>query len=103
MIKTIGSGLSLNCITHNVSESGVGLLVSARNIDRYLNNAQLQVNIQIQLPAGLIKFGAQATHHQKLVMESASVVYFIGANITSIDARERTLFKSFVRSLAEKS
>lgn len=103
MVKNIGAGLTLNCSTHNVSEHGVGLLVSARNIDRYLTSEQVKLEVEVKLPSGVVKFTATSIHHERLRVDNAAVGYFVGVEIARINPTDQTAWIAFVRGLAQRS
>jgi hypothetical protein len=98
-LHSTASGLTLVGSTQNLSETGLGLLVSARNIDRYLTANRFNVEIEVKLPSGPIKFTAEHIHHERLIVGKASIGYFIGAEITNISLSDRDSLSSFLKSL----
>jgi hypothetical protein len=98
-LHSITPGLTLVGSTRDLSETGVGLLVSARNIDRYLAANRFKVDVEVKLPSGPIKFTAEQIHHERLIVGKASVGYFIGAEITNIKQADMASLSSFLKTL----
>lgn len=86
--------------THDLSETGIGLIVSARNIDRYVTSPDYIVQLELILPAGPIIFTVQPVRHGRFTMGKASKAYFIGAQITEISEDSRERLKAYLKSLS---
>ena len=86
--------------THDLSETGIGLIVSARNIDRYVTSPDYIVQLELILPTGPIVFTVKPVRHGRFTMGKASNAYFIGAVITNISEDSRERLRSYLNSLA---
>jgi len=51
--------------TRNISETGMALVVSARNIDRYLNAKEKAFDAELRLPDGPLAVEAEAVYFKK--------------------------------------
>jgi len=99
-IRRIGDGLPMIGSTHDISETGIGLIVSARNIDRYVTSPDYIVQLELILPTGPIIFTVKPVRHGRFTMGSSSNAYYIGAVITDISEDSRVLLRSFLTSSA---
>ncbi|MEP6706547.1 MAG: hypothetical protein ABJC05_03460 [Pyrinomonadaceae bacterium] len=98
-IKSLGSGLTMVGATNNVSETGVGLVISARNIDRYLTSIEYTVEVELSLPAGPIRFTVKPVRHERVAAGKTDNRYFIAANILEISADDKQSLVSFLDTL----
>jgi len=98
-VKSLGAGLTMVGATNNVSEIGVGLVISARNIDRYLTSAEYTVLVELTLPSGPISFTVRPVRHERVAAGKAANKYFIAANILEISEVDKKSFVSYLRTL----
>lgn len=99
-VKSLGAGLTMVGATNNVSENGVGLVVSARNIDRYLTSAEYTVLVELTLPSGPISFTVRPVRHERVTVGKTANKYFIAANITEISEGDKKSFVSYLNTLS---
>ena len=99
-IKRIGEGLRMIGSTHDISETGIGLIVSARNIDRYVTSPDYVVQLELVLPTGPIIFTVKPVRHGRFTMGKVSNAYFIGAQITDIYEDSKQRLADYLRSLS---
>jgi hypothetical protein len=98
-VKSVGHGLTMVGATKNLSESGVGLVISARNIDRYLTSAEYTVWVELTLPTGPINFTIRPVRHERVAEGKTANKYFIAANILEIKEADRQSLVSYLRTL----
>src|SRR6185436_16199424 len=51
--------------TRNISETGLALVISARNIDRYLNAKENAFDLELRLPDGTVAMQAAPVYFKK--------------------------------------
>ena len=85
--------------TNDLSESGVGLVISARNIDRYLTSVEYTVVVELTLPSGPISFTVRPVRHERVAAGKTANRYFIAANILEISADDKHSLLAFLKSL----
>lgn len=98
-IRSIGEGLRMVGSTHDISETGVGLIVSARNIDRYVTSPDYIVLLDLMLPTGPITFTVSPVRHERFTVGKATNAYFIGAQVTEISEAAKTSLVSYLNTL----
>jgi len=98
-IKSLGDGLRMIGSTHNVSETGVGLVVSARNITRYVTSPEYVVLLELSLPSGPITFTVKAVRHEQFTTGKSGNRYFIGAQIIEISDEAKAQLTSYLATL----
>ena len=98
-IQSVGFGLTMVGATNNLSESGVGLVISARNIDRYLTSAEYTVWVELKLPTGPINFTIKPVRHERVAEGKTANKYFIAANILEINEADKNSLSSYLRTL----
>ena len=99
-LRTIGDGLRMIGSTHNISETGVGLVVSARNIDRYVTSPEYVALLELSLPSGPITFTVSPARHERFAVGKSSNAYFIGAQIIEISDEARAKLISYLSTLS---
>lgn len=99
-IRRIGEGLRMIGSTHDISETGIGLIVSARNIDRYVTSPDYVVQLELVLPTGPIIFTVKPVRHGRFTMGAASNAYFIGAQVTDISEDSKQRLADYLKSLS---
>ncbi|HMF57420.1 MAG TPA: PilZ domain-containing protein [Pyrinomonadaceae bacterium] len=89
------AGLTLVGRTRDISESGVGLIVSASKIKHYLARKDCRIDLAIELPGGVVRAESTLARFQSL--EEGGVVkgYFIGAHFTKITNEDRERITQF--------
>ena len=98
-IKSVGFGLTMVGATNNLSESGIGLVISARNIDRYLTSVEYTVWVELSLPTGPINFTVRPVRHERVAQGKIANKYFIAANIQEISETYKSSLTSYLRTL----
>lgn len=86
--------------THDISETGIGLIVSARNIDRYVTSPDYIVQLELILPTGPIIFTVKPVRHGRFTMGTASNAYFIGSQVTDISEDSKQRLADYLQSLS---
>ncbi len=92
---------ALRCHTRDLSESGVGLIAPSI----YLGYACVvdegrQLVLELRLPAGTIEVLATAAHYVRLDRGGEEASYLIGLRITEMSDAARSLFNTYLYSLA---
>lgn len=84
--------------TLNISAQGLAVVLHAQNIDeQYLMGAEGSMAIELDLPNGLsIEIQATPVRYEKLPEG-----YLIGARISEMSGRDRTLFDEYLEEVAE--
>jgi PilZ domain-containing protein len=84
--------------TRNLSETGVALVISARNIDRYLNAKDNTFDLELRLPDGAIALQATAIYFKK-TQAGAGATYLIGSRFTKATSKDHARLATFLRNL----
>ncbi len=84
--------------TKNLCETGVALVVSARNIDRYLNAKNNTFDIEMHLPDGAVALQATPIYFKKTLAGSGAT-YLIGSRFTKARPDDHARLATFLRSL----
>lgn len=84
--------------TRNISETGMALVVSARNIDRYLNAKENTFDVELRLPDGPVAVEAEAVYFKKTLTGSVAT-YLIGSRFTKAQQEAHARLTTFLRSL----
>ena len=90
--------LSLVGRTRNISETGMALLISARNIDRYLNAKENAFDVELSLPDGGVALEASPVYYKKTLTGTVAT-YLIGSRFTKAQPGDHARLRSFLRSL----
>ena len=88
--------------TRNISESGMALVVSARNIDRYLNAKDKSFDAELRLPDGPIGLELEAVYFKK-TLSGAVATYTIGSRFTKAQGQSLARLAEFLQSLPVSS
>jgi c-di-GMP-binding flagellar brake protein YcgR len=97
--KTGDSGrLTLVGRTRNISETGMAVVVSARNIDRYLNAKENTFDVELQLPDGPILVEAEPVYFKK-TLSGPTATYLIGSRFTKAQQQSHARLTGFLRGL----
>lgn len=84
--------------TKNLSETGVAVVVSARNIDRYLNAKDNTFDVELRLPDGPVALQATPIYFKKTLAGSAAT-YLIGSRFTKAKPVDHARLATFLRGL----
>ena len=102
-VKTTGNlhitmdGLAISGETVDVSKVGIGFIVSSIRIKEfYLVGQERKLIVELDLPAGKVKFKAIGRRYNKLENLSTEK-YFVGAEITEISGRSKQLLEEYLR------
>ena len=102
-VKTTGNlhvtmdGLAISGEAVDLSKGGIGFIVSSIRVKEfYLVGQERKLIVEIDLPAGKIKFKAIGRRYNKLEHVSTEK-YFVGAEITEISGRNKQLLEEFLR------
>jgi c-di-GMP-binding flagellar brake protein YcgR len=90
--------LALMGRTRDISETGMALLVSARNIDRYLTQKENGFDVELGLPDGLVVLQASPVYFKKAAA-SGVATYLIGCRFTDVPEMQLHRLSTFLRSL----
>ncbi len=84
--------------TRDISETGMALLVSAKNIDRYLTRKENGFDVELRLPDGAVVLQASPVYFKKSSSTSVAT-YLIGCRFTSVADTQLNRLVTFLRSL----
>jgi hypothetical protein len=84
--------------TRNMSEIGAALIVSARNIDRYLRAKDNTFDLELSLPDGALALQAAPIYFKKTPVGSGAT-YLIGSRFTKANSQDHARLATFLRSL----
>ncbi len=90
--------LALMGRTRDISETGMALLVSARNIDRYLTRKENGFDVELTLPEGAVVLQASPVYFKK-VSAGGVGTYLIGCRFTTVPGLQLGRLVTFLRSL----
>ena len=88
--------------TRNISETGMALVVSARNIDRYLNAKDKVFDAELRLPDGAVVVEAEPVYFKK-TLTGAVATYTIGSRFLKSSQEGHARLIAFLRSLPAAS
>lgn len=97
---SIGAATRLTLVgrTRNLSEGGMAVVVSARNIDRYLTAKEKKFDAELRLPNGLIGVEAEAVYFKKTLSGSVAT-YIIGSRFVKAASEAHAELKAFLQTL----
>jgi len=84
--------------TRDISETGMALLVSAKNIDRYLTRKENGFDVELRLPEGAVALQASPVYFKK-APAGGSATYLIGCRFTTSQEQQLARLINFLRSL----
>jgi c-di-GMP-binding flagellar brake protein YcgR len=84
--------------TRDISETGMALLVSARNIDRYLTRKENGFDIELHLPDGTVMVQAAPVYFRKSSSGNVAT-YLIGCRFITAPDPDLNRLITFLRSL----
>ncbi|HKP48047.1 MAG TPA: PilZ domain-containing protein [Pyrinomonadaceae bacterium] len=84
--------------TRDISETGMALLVSAKNIDRYLTRKENGFDVELRLPDGAVELEASPVYFKKSTT-GAVATYLIGCRFLTGQNAHVSRLIAFLRSL----
>ncbi len=84
--------------TRDISETGMALLLSAKNIDRYLTRKDNSLDVELRLPDGTVLLQASPVYFKKAPAGGVAT-YLIGCRFTDVPALQLNRLITFLRSL----
>jgi hypothetical protein len=103
-VKTTGNlhitmdGLGISGEAVDLSKGGIGFLVSSIRVKEfYLVGQDRTLIVEVDLPAGKIKFKAVGRRYEKIGQHLSNEKYFVGAEITEISGRNKQLLEEYIR------
>jgi c-di-GMP-binding flagellar brake protein YcgR len=84
--------------TRDISETGMALQVSAKNIDRYLTRKENGFDVELRLPEGAVVLQASPVYFKK-VSAGGVATYLIGCRFTAVQDLQLSRLVTFLRSL----
>ncbi|OLE56013.1 MAG: hypothetical protein AUG51_00355 [Acidobacteria bacterium 13_1_20CM_3_53_8] len=93
----------LDGFTHDVSESGLALIVPAIRInDSYLMGEGHALLVVMETPHGPVEMRVAPVRYEKLERSETDKGYLVGVQITEISEQEREKFNTYLRELMKK-
>ena len=96
-----GAGLTLVGRTRDISESGVGIIVSASKIKHYLARKDCRIDLVIELPGCSVRAESSLARFQPLEEKGVVKGYFIGVHFTNIGDDDRDRIAQFATAVEE--
>lgn len=91
-------GLALSGEAADVSKSGIGFIVSSIRIKEfYLVGQDRRLIVELDLPAGRIKFKAVGRRYIRFGQHLSAEKFFVGAEIVEISGRDKQLYEDYLR------
>ena len=91
----------LECLTRDLSESGVGLVAGSIYVGyTCVVDEGRALHLRLALPAGEIEMEATPAHYIRLDSGAESPVYLIGLSIASMSDVDRALYKNYLEELS---
>lgn len=94
----VDSGLTLVGRSRDLSETGIALVVSANNIDRYLKQRDSAFLVEIRLPTGRVQFQSLPVYFKRFAVAGV-VNYLIGSCFVDPDPNQLTQLKRYLHTL----
>jgi c-di-GMP-binding flagellar brake protein YcgR len=103
-IKPKESGpLSLSGFTHDLSETGLAIVVPSIRIGGlYLAGEERVLRLSVDLPSRQISLLGVPTRYEPIIENETKTGYIIGIQIKEIDDKDREEFVKYVQTLHEK-
>lgn len=76
----------------------MALVISAKNIDRYLTRKENSFEVELRLPGGSVALQAAPVYFKK-ISSGGTVNYVIGSCFTDINDKQLAQLVAFLRSL----
>ena len=97
-LHTTMEGLALSGEAADVSKSGIGFIVSSIRIKEfYLVGQDRRLIVELDLPAGRIKFKAIGKRYIRFGQHLSAEKFFVGAEIVEISGRDKQLYEDYLR------
>lgn len=88
--------------THDLSETGLTLIVpTVRLGDRYLTDAESNLQIALELPAGPVRMLARSVRFKQFAEGDAEAGFLISVYITGMSDGERARYVEYLRTLVQ--
>jgi c-di-GMP-binding flagellar brake protein YcgR len=97
-LHTTMEGLAISGEAVDISKGGIGFIVSAIRIKEfYLVGQDQTLIVELDLPAGKVKFKAIGRRYNRVGPAETGEKYFVGAEITEISGRNKQLLEEYLR------
>lgn len=97
-LHTTMEGLALSGEAADLSQTGIGFIVSSIRIKEfYLVGQDRRLIVELDLPAGRIKFKAIGRRYIRFGQHLSNEKFFVGAEIVEINGRDKQLFDDYLR------
>ena len=97
-LHTTMEGLALSGEAADVSATGIGFIVSSIRIKEfYLVGQDRRLIVELDLPAGRIKFKAIGRRYIRFGQHLSNEKFFVGAEIVEISGRDKQLYEEYLR------
>ena len=94
--------LSVGGRTHDLSETGLTLIVpTVRLGDRYLTDAESNLQITLELPAGPVRMLARSVRFKQFAEEDAETGFLISVCVTGMSDGERARYVEYLQTLVQ--
>jgi hypothetical protein len=97
-LHTTLEGIAISGEAADISKTGIGFIVSAIRVKEfYLVGQDRTLIVELDLPAGKIKFKAIGRRYNRIGQDQSGEKYFVGAQIVDIQGRDKQLLEEFLR------
>lgn len=109
VVDDLESVLTCNGYTHNISESGLALIISARSINEtFLDKGDCKMQVVLTLPVGSVEITAIPVRYEYVLGGETSSGqdvptddgFLVGMFITEISAEARARYLEYIRELS---
>ena len=91
----------LECLTRDLSESGVGLVAGSIYVGyTCVVDEGRALRLRLALPAGEIEMEATSAHYLRLDSGAGEPAYLIGLRIASMSEKDRSLYHDYLEELS---
>ena len=95
--RTSCDDLFLSGETTDISETGIGFLVSSIRIkEKYLVGQERLLNVELDLPGRKIRMQVCGRRYEKVGIHISTEKYFVGAEIVNMDEDDREAYEYFL-------
>src|SRR5437868_10979018 len=98
--QNFGAGLTLVGRTRDISETGVGIIVSASKIKHYLSRKDCRIDLVIELPGGSVRAESVLARFQPLEEGGIIKGYFMGVCFTKVSDEDHARIARFATTSA---
>ncbi|MFL6467946.1 MAG: hypothetical protein ACJ72Z_08310 [Pyrinomonadaceae bacterium] len=97
-LHTTLEGIAISGEAVDISKAGIGFIVSSIRVKEfYLVGQDRTLIVELDLPAGKIKFKAIGRRYNRIGIHLSNEKYFVGAEIVEIQGRSKQLLEEFLR------